>query len=262
MIIVINICLVTAVRREYGSFSEREREIQNELRKHLPSERELLEIFGQFADHKKVRVWISETLAWDLNLPMTTGPPFLPDFLQAFVICVGRPPLLLTLWDKGDHSAEVETYCSDTARVLHWSLLHFCHLDFTVLRVSATRQDFLRETVSLEEEVKAKAAKARRYFKSPMNLTENTFTVLRDATTALVGATFVPCLLEDVPRDEVRNSHCLSLCLCLSVILCFYLADFHIYQSFFFMAANWWPMAGQQNRYQANIECLYWLTKK
>jgi len=165
---------------------------------------------------------MSETLAWDLNLPMTTGPPFLPDLLQAFVICVGRPPLLLTLWDKGDHSAEVETYCSETARVLHWSLLHFCHLDFTVLRVSATQQDFLRETVSLEEEVKAKAAKARRYFKSPMNLTEDTFTVLRDAATALVGATFVPCLLEDVPRDEVRNSHCLSLCLCLSVILCFY----------------------------------------
>lgn len=176
---------------------------------------------------------MSETLAWDLNLPMTTGPPFLPDLLQAFVICVGRPPLLLTLWDKGDHSAEVETYCSDTARVLHWSLLHFCHLDFTVLRVSATRQDFLRETVSLEEEVKAKAAKARRYFKSPMNLTENTFTVLRDATTALVGATFVPCLLEDVPRDEVRNSHCLSLCLCLSVILCFYVVV-SIYISPFF----------------------------
>lgn len=176
---------------------------------------------------------MSETLAWDLNLPMTTGPPFLPDLLQAFVICVGRPPLLLTLWDKGDHSAEVETYCSDTARVLHWSLLHFCHLDFTVLRVSATRQDFLRETVSLEEEVKAKAAKARRYFKSPMNLTEDTFTVLRDATTALVGATFVPCLLEDVPRDEVRNSHCLSLCLCLSVILCFYVVV-SIYISPFF----------------------------
>ena len=178
-------------------------------------------------------MWMSETLAWDLNLPMTTGPPFLPDLLQAFVICVGRPPLLLTLWDKGDHSAEVETYCSDTARVLHWSLLHFCHLDFTVLRVSATRQDFLRETVSLEEEVKAKAAKARRYFKSPMNLTENTFTVLRDATTALVGATFVPCLLEDVPRHEVRNSHCLSLCLCLSVILCFYVVV-SIYISPFF----------------------------
>lgn len=155
---------------------------------------------------------MSETLAWDLNLPMTTGPPFLPDLLQAFVICVGRPPLLLTLCDKGDHSAEVETYCSETARVLHWSLLHFCHLDFTVLRVSATRQDFLRETVSLEEKVKAKAAQARRYFKSPMNLTEDTFTVLRDATTALVGATFVPFLLEDVPRGKVRNSHCLSLC--------------------------------------------------
>ena len=175
---------------------------------------------------------MSETLAWDLNLPMTTGPPFLPDLLQAFVICVGRPPLLLTLWDKGDHSAEVETYCSETARVLHWSLLHFCHLDFTVLRVSATQQDFLRETVSLEEEVKAKAAQARRYFKSPMNLTENTFTVLRDATTALVGATFVPCLLEDVPTDEVRNSHCLSLCLCLSVI-CFYVVV-SIYISPFF----------------------------
>ena len=198
------------------------REIQNELRKHIQTERELLKLFGHFAGHKRVCVWMSETLAWDLNLPMTTGPPFLPDLLQAFVICVGRPPLLLTLWDKGDHSAEVETYCSETARVLHWSLLHFCHLDFTVLRVSATQQDFLRETVSLEGKVKTKAAQARRYFKSPMNLTEDTFTELRDATTALVGATFVPCLLEDVPRDEVRNSHGLSLCLCLSVILCFY----------------------------------------
>ena len=188
------------------------REIQNELRKHIQTERELLKLFGDFAGHKRVCVWMSETLAWDLNLPMTTGPPFLPDLLQAFVICVGRPPLLLTLCDKGDHSAEVETYCSETARVLHWSLLDFCHQDFIVLPVSATRQDFLRETVSLEEEVKAKVAEARRYFKSPMNLTEDTFSELRDATTALVGATFVPCLLEDVPRDEVRNSHCLSLC--------------------------------------------------
>ena len=166
-------------------------------------------------------MWMSETLASDLNLPMTTGPPFLPDLLQAFVICVGRPPLLLTLWDKGDHSVEVETYCSDTARVLHWSLLDFCYLDFTVLPVSATRQDLLRETVSLEKKVKAKVAKAEIYSKSPRNLTEDTFTVLRDATTALVRATFVPCLLEDVPRDKVRNSHCLSLCLCLFVILVF-----------------------------------------
>ena len=156
---------------------------------------------------------MSETLAWDLNLPITSEPPFLPGLPQAFVICVGRPPLLLTLWDKGDHSAEVETYSSDTAQVLHWSLLDFCHQDFIVLPVSATRQDFLRETVSLEEEVKAKAAKAERYFKSPMNLTEDTFRELRDATTALVGATFVPCLLEDVPREEVSNSHCRSLCL-------------------------------------------------
>ena len=187
-------------------------QILNQLPKHIQCVRKLLDIFEQFADHKPVCVWMSETLAWDLNLPMTTGPPFLPGLLQAFVICVGRPPLLLTLWDKGDHSAEAETYCSDTARVLHWSLLDFCHLDFTVLPVSAT-QDFLRETVSLEEEVKAKVTEARRYFKSPRNLTEDTFTVLRDATTALVGATFVPCLLKDTPRDEVRNSHCLSLCL-------------------------------------------------
>ena len=187
-------------------------EIQNELRKHIPFERELLKKIEHFAGRKPVCVWMSETLAWDLNLPMTTGPPFPSGLLQAFVICVGRPPLLLTLCDKGDHSAEVETYCSDTAQVLHWRLLDFCHLDFTVLPVSATRQDFLRVTVSLEEEVKAKAAEARRYFKSPRNLTEDTFTVLRDATTALVGATFVPCLLEDVPRDKVRNSHCLSLC--------------------------------------------------
>ena len=187
-------------------------QILNQLPKHIQCARKLLDIFEQFADHKPVCVWMSETLAWDLNLPMTTGPPFLPGLLQAFVICVGRPPLLLTLCDKGDHSAEAETYCSDTARVLHWSLLDFCHLDFTVVPVSAT-QDFLPETVSLEEEVKAKVTQARRYFKSPRNLTEDTFTVLRDATTALVGATFVPCLLKDIPRDEVRNSHCLSLCL-------------------------------------------------
>ena len=185
-------------------------QILNQLPKRIQCAGKLLDIFEQFADHKPVCVWMSKTLAWDLNLPMTTGPPFLPGLLQAFVICVGRPPLLLTLCDKGDHWTEVETYCSDTARVLHWSLLDFCHLDFTVLPVSATRQDFIRETVSLEEEVKAKVAKARRYFKSPRNLTEDTFTVLRDATTALVGATFVPCLLKDTPRDEVRNSHCLS----------------------------------------------------
>lgn len=188
-------------------------EIQNELRKHIPFERELLKKLEHFAGRKEVCVWMSETLAWDLNLPMTSGPPCLPGLLQAFVICVGRPPLLLTLWDKGDHSAEVETYSSDTAQMLHWSLLDFCHQDFTVLRVSATRQDFLRETVSLKEEVKAKAAEARRYFKSPMNLTEGTFKALRKATTALVGATFVPCFLEDVPREEVSNSQCLSLCL-------------------------------------------------
>lgn len=187
--------------------------IQNQLRKHISFERELLQIFGHITGGKSVCVWMSDTLTWDLNLPVTTPLPFLPGFLQAFVICVGRPPFLVSLYSKGDDSAKVETYGRDMARILHWSLLDFCHLDFAVLPVHTTLDAFRRGTVELEEDIKAKITVVNKYFKSPLNLNDDTFAGLRAATTALVGATFVPCLLKDEPRDTVRNTYDYSVCL-------------------------------------------------
>ena len=180
-------------------------EIKNQLQKSIRFERELLQIFGHIADHKPVCVWMSDTLNWDLNLPVTTPLPFLPGFLQAFVICVGRPPFLVSLYSKGDDSDAVEAYGSDTARLLHWSLLDFCHLNFSVLPVNAELDAFLSGTVDLGKEVDAKVQVVKRYIKRPLKLNDDTFAGLRAATTALVGATFVPCLLKDEPRDRVRN---------------------------------------------------------
>ncbi|XP_070175862.1 ankyrin-3-like [Littorina saxatilis] len=171
----------------------------NQLQKeHLVYQKE---VFEHYAEGKPIRVWASNTLPWDLNIPMTTSPPPLPNFMQAFVICAERPPLLLSLYGKGEYSADVEDYTRETARLLHWSLLGFCHLDFLVLPCCMT-YDELQSFADLEKKVKTEMDVVERYFRSPLLLSEFTFSKLKEATTALVGSTFIPCLLEPKKKTE------------------------------------------------------------
>ena len=172
----------------YVSATEDRLSITNQLRKtHIDKESMILAVIGEFSSHKPTHVWLSYTLPQDLNLPMTTPVPSMEKVLQAFVLCVDYPPFVLILRSKRDVLQTLDTYNRDTARWLLWSLLDFCHIDFAVLACSlevSSEGMFTKE--ALLDEVKTQRREMKKYFKSPLNLNEETVGQLKRATTALV----------------------------------------------------------------------------
>ena len=187
--------------------------VKNQLQKHhLRNEDEILPAISTFAKGKPVHVWLSNTLAQDLNLPMSTPLPQRHEVLQAFVLCVDHPPFVLMLHNKRKNPEDMDRYNRDTARLLHWSLLNFCHVDFTVLPCGlyiSPETTFTPE--DLKQKLETRKSLVRRYFKSRLDLNDARASQLKAATTALVGATFVPSFLRDPrvsgpPLDSVRKT--------------------------------------------------------
>lgn len=161
-----------------------------------------LEILRLFAEESPWCVWISDSLAHDLNVPVTC-PSHFQDFRQIFFIGKNFTPFVLSLFGHDDDRTKVETYTKDFARLLIWSLLDFCHLDFTVLPCCLKRTDFSHEL--LTKIVTDQKRVIKRYFKSRTSLSGKTFLQLKSATTALVGATFIPCLLQNPDVEQVST---------------------------------------------------------
>ncbi|XP_070184672.1 uncharacterized protein [Littorina saxatilis] len=171
---------------------------ENQLHKNfIPFKKNILTVFDHFAGGKPACVWLSETLPWDIGLPMTTRPPTDPPILQAFILCEGRPPVLLSLCGQGKDVDSVKDYTKETARLTHWSLLDYCHLNFSVLPCSMKLDDFEHEQSLentgeiLQRNVQDVKAAVEFNMERSLALDGEMLCQLRAATRALTGATFL-----------------------------------------------------------------------
>ncbi|XP_070177182.1 uncharacterized protein [Littorina saxatilis] len=180
----------------------REQRRENQLLKNDACfEDEIIEAINKFAGGKKVCFWISKTLPCDLNLPINAKMPAFVKCTQAFVICEGRPPFLMSVSENADNMATVTLFTKKVSSSLHGCLLNFCHLDFTILTCILTC-DQLTDGSYLEREVLKQETIVKGYFKKP-SMDINKCQQLEEAATALAGATFAPCLLEKTEKDKM-----------------------------------------------------------
>ena len=145
-------------------------------------------------------MWMSCMLPTDMNLPVVSHPPL--QTLQTFVIGDGFPPLLLTVYTGKKIPDGLESYVRETARMLHWSLLNFCCIDFVV--VPCTLPTHKVTVQSLREEIDRQTRETTRVFHSPVCLEDDTFLKLQKATIALVRSTFVHSLVVEKDEGKVR----------------------------------------------------------
>jgi hypothetical protein len=164
------------------------------------NEKQILDIVQDLAGGKPCQIWASHNLAWDLGLPITSSFPSLR-LLQAFVLCVGHPPFLVTIFKEGTDPIKFEEYSRNTTRILHWCLLDYCHLNFVLLPICVPADQFNKEV--LEQRLRENSMLVGRFFRKPMNLNEKMCKELTAVTEAMMGATFVPSLLETPEPEDV-----------------------------------------------------------
>lgn len=180
----------------------------NKLRKNIPQAdaARVINVLEIWRDKKPASVWISLTLPTDFNVQKNTQKP---DCVrqQILLACEDLPFVLLILYDRayapeiGDSRSckdAAHRFTSLMAQLLTSSLFDFCPCDFVLVPCTLDDSDFSLET--LQEEVKMRQCKLRRFYGGPERLTSETFNQICNAVEALVGITSIPAAME--PSDS------------------------------------------------------------
>ena len=172
---------------------------------------------------KRSKIWVSDTLMADLNLPFFNYTPKFPGLVQAFFLGEGLPAFILTVYNKAkstdqdaqstdpstscqspkheEQKAEIHKVTVSAIKLLRWCLLDFCHCKFVILPLTLDIESLSVD--SLTEELKQRKCQFRRYYDGDLCLKVGTYKTLVSAAIALFGSSFLPYLLE-TPLHEVR----------------------------------------------------------
>lgn len=246
-------CKVPIFQRKPSTADTKGEQIVNRLKKQELTEKEEKTVFPvlkQWCQKQPLSVWMSRSLPVDMNLPVTSRCS-LPRTLQALVLCVGRPAIMLSLYTPLDTNSEYETastskmrrfeitkeldpdkfsvqdteaissrsasslpktrtpalefeelrmFTFDTSRRLTAHLLDFCHCDFVLLPCVLEYESFTVE--KLQAAVDRQSSASRVWFGAPMELTASDYDSMTMAAEAIVSVSYVPCLLEEAPKDH------------------------------------------------------------
>ena len=162
-------------------------------------------MLDEWRKNKRSKVWISDTLMTDLNVPLCIENSDLPRVVQAFFLGEGLPAFILTLYSKaastGEQKEEVHKVTVSAIKLLRWSLLDFCHCKFVILPLTLDIETL--SVASLDEELKLRKRRCRQYYDGDLFLKTMTYETLVSAAIALQGTSALPYTLE-MPMPVVR----------------------------------------------------------
>ena len=191
-------------------------------------ENKLKAVLEEWGKNKRRKVWISDTLMTDLNVPVCNENPDSSRVVQAFFLGEGLPAFILTVYNEAkstdqdsqptdpesqtpstscqsakheERKAEVHMVTVSAIKLLRWNLLDFCHCKFVILPLTLNIETL--SVASLEEELKLRKRLCRQYYDGDLSLTAVTYKTLVSAAIALQGTSSIPHFFE-TPQPEVR----------------------------------------------------------
>ena len=183
-------------------------------------EKKLQSVLDEWRGDKRSKIWISDTLMADLNLPFFNNTPKFPRLVQAFFVGEGLPAFILTVYDKAkstdrdaqstgpsisqqssEQKAEIHEVTVSAIKLLRRCLLDFCHCKFAILPLTLDIESL--SVASLTKELKRRKRQFRQYYDGDLCLKAGTYKTLVSAAIALHGSSFLPYFLK-TPLHEVR----------------------------------------------------------
>ena len=182
-------------------------------------------MLDEWRNKKRSKVWISDTLMADLNVPFCSKTSDLPHIVQAFFLGEGLPAFFLTVYSKveatakdlqstesqsktpgsscqpaeqkakhEEQKAKIHRVTVSAMKLLRWSLLDFCHCKFVILPLTLDMETL--SVTSLREELKLRKRLCRKYYDGDLCLKAMTYKTLVSAAIALHGTSSLPYFLE------------------------------------------------------------------
>ena len=184
-------------------------------------------VLDEWRKNKRSKVWLSDTLMTDLNVPLCNENHGSSRVVQAFFLGEGLPAFILTVYneanftdqdfqppdpesqtpgtssqsEENEKKAKVHKITVSAIKLLRWNLLDFCHCKFVILPLTLNVETL--SVASLEEELKLRKRLCRQYYDGDLSLTAVTYKTLVSAAIALQGTSSIPHFFE-TPQPEVR----------------------------------------------------------
>ena len=182
--------------------------IQYQLKKYsaVDSVGSVQEVIREWLGNEETSVWLSETLAVDLGLPMRTPP--IPETVQLLVLATCRPFLLVIIFKERNHEIDrkkARGYCTEMSQLLTPLVHRFCSEDFALLTCAMSEEDV--DLTELKEEIKQRIDMLDGFYGGPINVSKAAYVELRKAVILTACTTSIPYHLnmKDLNPIEVRQ---------------------------------------------------------
>ena len=164
------------------------------------------EVIREWRGNEETSIWLSETLAVDLGLPMRTPP--IPETVQLLVLATRRPFLLVILFKERNHEIyrkKARDYCTEMSQLLTPLVHRFCSEDFALLPCAMSEEDVT--STELEEEIQQRIDMLGGFYGGPINVSKAAYVELRKAVVLTACTTSIPYHLDmkDLNPNEVRQ---------------------------------------------------------
>ncbi|XP_070178259.1 uncharacterized protein [Littorina saxatilis] len=159
----------------------------------------IVKVLDEWRGPNHGKVWISDTLPADLNLPLTDEDHPAENIVQAFFIGKNLPSFVLTLFNLQkdecgpDLEKHIHKYTVATLQELNESLLDFCHDRFAILGCTFDMPNFNSE--SLKRELERKEEECEKFYDGPINFNAKVFENMTKAAVLLQGTSCVTCYM-------------------------------------------------------------------
>ena len=182
--------------------------IQYQLKKYsaVESVGSFQEVIHEWLGNEETSMWLSETLAVDLGLPMRTPP--IPETVQLLLLATRRPFLMVILFKERNHEIDrkkARDYCTEMSQLLTPLVHRFCSEDFALLACAMPAEDV--NLGELKKEIQQRTDMLDGFYGGPINVSKAAYVELRKAVVLTACTTSIPYHLDmkDLNPNEVRQ---------------------------------------------------------